>query len=98
MQRALTAMSLAALGFAAAGCGSGHSASITVSGTTTLSTVKTGTPVTCKGGSPRVEVPAGQASVNDGSGMASPSGSTHSTHLRLTRRADGSVTVSCTQK
>ena len=46
---------LAALGFAVAGCSMGHPAgSITVIGTTTLSNVKTGTPVTCKGGSPRV--------------------------------------------
>jgi hypothetical protein len=98
MKRAPTAMSLAVLAFAAAGCGSGHSAAITVSGTTTLMTVKTGTPVTCKGGSPRVEVPAGQAAINDASGTDSPSGSTHSTQLRLTRHADGSVTVSCTRK
>jgi hypothetical protein len=98
MKGVLWAISLAVLTFAAAGCGSGHSAAITVIGTTTLSTVKTGTPITCKGGSPRVEVPAGQAAINDASGTDSPSGSNHSTHLRLTRHLDGSVTVSCTRK
>jgi len=81
---------VAALGFAVAGCGMGDSASsITVSGTTTLSKVKTGTTITCPGGSPRVELPAGQAAFNDRSG---------STRLRLTRHQDGSVTVSCTRK
>jgi hypothetical protein len=85
---------LAALGFAVAGCGMGHPAgSITVTGTTTLSNVQTGTPVTCKGGSPRVEVPPGQASDNTSEVLGG-----ETTRLRLTRHLDGSVTVSCTRK
>jgi hypothetical protein len=94
VKRILAPVLLAALVLAVAGCGgSGHSAAVTVAGTTYLSQVKTGTPVACKGGSPRTEVPSGQAAQHTSEVVG---GATVT--LRLTRHGDGSVTVSCTRK
>jgi hypothetical protein len=70
---------------------------LTVSGTTTISDVKPGTSIGCKGG-PRVKAPAGAGVVNAGSGTASASGSSHSKRLQLTRLPNGTVTVTCTRK
>jgi hypothetical protein len=71
---------------------------LTVSGTTTISDVKPGTSIGCKGGGPRVKVPAEAGVVNAGSGTASPSGHSHSEHLQLTRSPNGAVTVTCSRK
>jgi hypothetical protein len=70
---------------------------LTVSGTTTISDLKPGTSIGCKGG-PRVKAPAGAGVVNAGSGTASASGSSHSKRLQLTRLPNGTVTVTCTRK
>jgi hypothetical protein len=70
---------------------------LTVSGATTISDVKPGTSIGCKGG-PRVKVPAGAGAVHAGSGTASPSGHSHSKHLQLTRSPNGTVTVTCSRK
>jgi hypothetical protein len=70
---------------------------LTVSGTTTISDVKPGTSVGCKGG-PRVKVPAGAGVVNAGTGTARKGGHSHSKRLRLTRSPNGTVTVACSRK
>lgn len=72
---------------------------LTISGTTTISDVKPGTSIGCKGG-PRVKVPAGAGVVNAGTGTASKGGSghSHSKRLQLTRSPNGTVTVTCSRK
>jgi len=73
---------------------------LTVSGTTTISDVKPGTSIGCKGGGPRVKVPAGAGAVNAGTGTVRKGGSghSHSKHLQLTRSPNGTVTVTCSRK
>ena len=87
----LALMVLAAVGVAVAGCGSGaktDSGSITVTGSTTVS-LKTGTPIRCKGGTGASVPPPGQAVVGFADGRSS------SSKVRVAHRQDGSVVVSC---
>ena len=74
------------------GCGSG-SGSISVTGTTTIESVKTGTPVICKGG-PGAGAPRpghGVTGVADGAKGSSPA------QIQLTRRLDGSLVAACSR-
>src|SRR4051794_7441361 len=89
---------LALVGVAAAGCGSGGTKAghdpITVTGTTTISNVATGTLVSCKRGVPGgpMKVPPtghGVTANVDGTGPSS------SGKLQLTHRQDGSVVAVC---
>ncbi len=91
MKAILALVLLGAVGFALAGCGSGAKADsgpTTVTGTKTIS-VKTGTPIRCKGGAGASVPPTGQAVVGSGDGRSS------SSKVQVTHRQDGSVVVSC---
>jgi hypothetical protein len=71
---------------------------ITVTGTTTIANVKTGTRIKCKGWPGRgVKVPPPGSAANVGEGEVTPSGTTHSSRgMQLTHQENGSLTVSCT--
>lgn len=78
---------------------------IVVSGSAIIPHVKAGTEIACKGGGPKVKVPAGMAEVAGKSytvGVAAAghwssrgSGSVPETSLELLRSPDGTVTVTC---
>jgi hypothetical protein len=81
---------------------SGNPATLIVSGTATLPHIKPGTRIACKGGEPKVKVPAtpaavGAYEVGEGvSGRWQHAGPT--TSLQLSRSPDGTVTVTCSRK
>ncbi|HZD86676.1 MAG TPA: hypothetical protein VE088_01560 [Gaiellaceae bacterium] len=92
---------LAALGLVVAGCGSGSkvvSGSITVTGTTTVSNVKAGTVITCKGARLSATVTDALAEVAGSSYRITRTGKVPVPrgNLRLTRSQNGVVTISCT--
>jgi hypothetical protein len=95
MKTVLALAVLALLGFAAAGCGSGKkktsAGSITVTGrTTTISSVATGTLITCKGGTGGAAAPPpGQEVAGFGDGPD------ESSMIRVARRKDRSAVVTC---
>ncbi len=116
MRRLLTTALLAFLGFAVAGCGATKkggweqypvtlykkaSGPLAVTGTMTISSVKTGTFIRCHGG-PGAKVPARGAGVSAGSAIQAVIGATTtapppvSRQIQITHLQDGSVTVSCT--
>jgi hypothetical protein len=72
---------------------------IFVTGTKTFPNPKPGTPIACKGGEPRVKVPAtGVVEVGAAvrrAAVVGGSGSSPETRLDLTRNSDGRVTVTC---
>ena len=80
-----------------------------VSGTATIPDVKPGTSVACKGGAPKVKVPADlraaagksyTVGVSESGGWSDP-GPGHPAHtpsLQLSRSPDGTVTVTCTRR
>ena len=114
MKRIVALALFAVLGLAVAGCGSGKKArigqytvtlfkksgAITVTGTTTISNVTTGTLVRCKGG-PAVKVPRrgyGAAASSAETAVtidSTTTGPTSTGEIRLTHHQNGSVTVSC---
>jgi hypothetical protein len=71
---------------------------ITVVGTTTISNVKAGTRIKCKGWLGHgVKVPRLGSEANVGGGTASPNGVPPTTHqMRLNHSENGSLTVVCT--
>lgn len=90
--RSATVLALVVLALFAAGCGSAgksSSGAITVAGTTTISSVATGTLVSCEGETGARVPPPGQgvAGNADGPGMSS--------EIQVTHREDGSAVVSC---
>jgi hypothetical protein len=114
--KAIPAVLLCAALLVVAGCGSGSkrsgsrvvtlaSGSLMVAGTTTISNVKTGTVIACKGpgpmGSdgPTATVPTEGQEIMESSSESSASGKAASSrrNLRLTCQQNGKVTVSCTR-
>jgi hypothetical protein len=106
-------LALALLGLAVAGCGSGKKAQsqyvhtvtlykksgpITVTGTTTIADVKTGTWIKCKGWTLRgVKVPPpGSASSVGETKMSSNGIKSSGPNMQMTRQQNGSLTVACT--
>ena len=92
-KKILLLMLLAALGVITAGCGgSGTKAAgpITVTGTTTISNVKTGTLVKCKAGPGSVVPPPGHEVTQTPEGSAVSTGG-----LQLNHRQDGSLVAKC---
>jgi hypothetical protein len=73
------------------------SGTIFVAGTRTFANLTPGTPIACKGGGPRLTVPAGEAEVSVAGKVVGGSGSSPTTRLAMTRNADGQVTVTCTR-
>jgi hypothetical protein len=97
---------LAAVGLVAAGCASARkivSGSVSITGTTTLSQVKTGTRITCKGsgpgGGPTATVTKTPEHVIGASEEIVKSGNVPSSkrNLQLTRLRNGKVRVICTR-
>jgi hypothetical protein len=112
--KAIVALALlAVIGFTVTGCGSSKKAgpatfagvglppganSITVTGNTEISNVKTGTRIKCKGWPGRgVKVPLPGAVANIGGGTVKPNGTKTSRNMHLTRLENGSVRVICTR-
>lgn len=86
---AVTMVVGAACGSSGTKAGSGP---ITVTGTTTISNVETGTLVSCKGGLPSAKVPPAGHEVTANVDGTSPSSSGK---LQLTHQEDGSIVAAC---
>ena|SRR6478735_1706375 len=100
--KALLALALIAVaGFALAGCGSSKRAVsphlIIVTGTTTVSNVKTGVFIGCKGGPAAKVPPRGEGVDSSASQVAvtTTTGVPQAGAIQLTHLKNGSVTVSC---
>jgi hypothetical protein len=109
--KAVAAVALFAALLVVAACGSGSkrsesrvltlgSGSLMVAGTTTISQVKTGTVIACKGpgpmggGGPAVTVATGEQDIA-ASSTAIGKGPSSKHDLRFTRQPNGKVTISC---
>lgn len=95
MKALLALTALAALGVLVAGCGSGSKAGsgvITVAGTTTISSVKTGTPIRCKGGPGGAGAPPTGQEV---AGFADPIPGASGGEIQLRRGQNGSLVAVC---
>ena len=85
---------LALLAALSAGCGSGSKAAagpITITGTTTMATVKTGTTIRCKNGPGAAVPPPGQGV----SGIADPVAGASGGEIQLRRKQDGTLVAVC---
>jgi hypothetical protein len=95
MKAILPLTMVAALGVAAAGCGSAAKTSsgpITITGTTTLSHVETGMPIRCTRGVGASVPPPGQAVAGIGDPVV---GSSAGGQIQLKTRHDGTVVAVC---